>query len=389
MRSTSLRPLAATVVLLGTLLAGCSGDSEPAVQPSAEPTPAPQSYTVDPAVDVRLLPQLAAAGGVAEAADNADWVVDVSVKGADTGALVELESQGQDGWEVVDSADLDRKGRATLLSPASGKLRVVADREEMTGSKAIDTADLDAPNLSDEFDSLDPDLWVTRAQGYVGVRTCSRADDAAASAANGVLSLSVLDDPDRNTCKVDGAKHAYRLNGHIGTQNSYFFRYGFAAARIKFQPGRGQHAAFWLQSPVGGAGGPETGGGEIDIIEYFGDGTKTGGLTQWSYWYDGANIKKSGGFVADHEKYGSDWSEKFHVFSVEWTPKEYVFRIDGKVSFRTKKGISQIPEFIVLSLLSSDYELKHQRDSTLPQTMEVDWVRVWDAETEQGTFADR
>jgi len=66
------------------------------------------------------------------------------------------------------------------------------------------------------------------------------------------------------------------------------------------------------------------------------------------------------------------------VFSVEWTPSRYVFRIDGKETFRTSRGVSGRPEFLILSLLSSDYELGYLGgEARLPQSMKVDWVRFW------------
>ena len=43
---------------------------------------------------------------------------------------------------------------------------------------------------------------------------------------------------------------------------------------------------------------------------------------------------------------------------------------------RFTEGISTVPQFPILSLLSSDYELP-RFDGKLPQTMEVDWARVW------------
>ena len=58
-------------------------------------------------------------------------------------------------------------------------------------------------------------------------------------------------------------------------------------------------------------------------------------------------------------------------------PKEYVFRIDGKVTQRLKGETSGRPEFLILSLLSSDYELP-RFNGELPETMEVDWARVWE-----------
>ena len=84
-----------------------------------------------------------------------------------------------------------------------------------------------------------------------------------------------------------------------------------------------------------------------------------------------------GGWLPNADELGDDWAEKFHVFSVEWTPKEYVFRIDGKVTQRLKGETSGRPEFLILSLLSSDYELP-RFNGELPETMEVDWARVWE-----------
>ena len=39
------------------------------------------------------------------------------------------------------------------------------------------------------------------------------------------------------------------------------------------------------------------------------------------------------------------------------------------------EGVSGVPEFLILSLLSSDYELQHlDGDDKLPQHMDVDWA---------------
>jgi beta-glucanase (GH16 family) len=62
---------------------------------------------------------------------------------------------------------------------------------------------------------------------------------------------------------------------------------------------------------------------------------------------------------------------------VEWTPSAYTFRIDGKRVRRITRGVSDQPEYLVLSLLSSDWEL-NMAPRAIRQTMHVDWVRVWD-----------
>jgi beta-glucanase (GH16 family) len=124
-------------------------------------------------------------------------------------------------------------------------------------------------------------------------------------------------------------------------------------------------------------GGPKAGGAEIDVIEYFGDDHPEGGLTSFTYFLDEKGEKQTkGGWLPDVKRLGDDWSKKYHVFSVEWTPKEYVFRIDGEITQRLKGETSGQPEFLILSLLSSDYELP-RFNGKLPETMEVDWARVW------------
>ena len=167
--------------------------------------------------------------------------------------------------------------------------------------------------------------------------------------------------------KKDGkstGKFAYRLNGHIGTQGAFSFKYGFAAARIKFQKSRGQHGAFWMQpaASVEGATDPRLTGAEIDVIEYFGDKHPEGGLTSFVY---SKNSKgqgvKTGSWIKDSTSFLTNkrdgWSKNYHVFSVEWTPRVYIFRIDGQETYRTKVGVSGQPQYPILSMLASDYEI--------------------------------
>ena len=60
---------------------------------------------------------------------------------------------------------------------------------------------------------------------------------------------------------------------------------------------------------------------------------------------------------------------------MEWSPDGYVFRVDDTVTMRTHRGSTSVPEFLVLSLLTSDWELPAL--TTTKSTMKVDWVRAW------------
>ncbi|MBL0749084.1 glycoside hydrolase family 16 protein [Nocardioides baculatus] len=341
-------------------------------------------YRTSDDVQARVLPQIAANGEDVEAADDALWVVDATIDGVDEGTTVTLLAKADGQWESVSDAETDADGHVSLTSDTAGKLTVVAgDGADAIGTE-VSTDDAPEATFTDDFDEDDVDgkdsTWHTRAQGFTGVRQCSRADASAAEVTDGVLVLSVLEDPDGGECQLPGRRKRFpqRLNGHVGTEGTYGFTYGYAAARIRTQSARGQHAAFWMQA-VGGqqTGGPKAGGAEIDIMEYFGDDHPEGGLTSFTYYLDKAGKKQTvGGWLPDVDELGDDWADQYHVFSVEWTPSEYVFRIDGQVTQRLEGETSGREEFLILSLLSSDYELP-RFNGELPESMEVDWARVW------------
>jgi beta-glucanase (GH16 family) len=79
------------------------------------------------------------------------------------------------------------------------------------------------------------------------------------------------------------------------------------------------------------------------------------------------------------------WWQEFHVFSVEWTAHEYIFRIDGREYYREDKAVSQVPQYLVLSNLTSDYELKNLSPASFGDTAQVDWVRVFDATSRENS----
>lgn len=363
---SALRRLAALSCLI--VLVGCSN--------SPTEGAAKAEFVDGEGITAVVLPQIASSGEEPESSSDADFVVDATIEGATAGQEVELQVPDGDGWQTEDTAETDDEGRVSLRVGSASELRVVSGGDDPVGI-ALSTDDVPEATLADEFEELDQAAWVTRDQGYLGVRLCSRASDDAAEVVDGVLRLSVLDDPDKGICRVKGKPYDYRLNGHLGS--TYTFTYGHAAARIKFQSLRGQHGAFWLQG-AGGAtvGDPQDTGAEIDVIEYFGDNHPEGGLTSFVYWHPTAKGETAGGWLEDSEQYGEDWSSEFHVFSVEWTPERYVFRIDGQVTDTIDQGVSGQPEQVILSLLSSDYELKQLGgDDKLPQHMDVDWVKVW------------
>lgn len=223
----------------------------------------------------------------------------------------------------------------------------------------------------DEFDGrvLDATKWAVRAPGL--------RESAMISAEN--VSLDGAGHLLLTTTEKDGVIHT----GMIGSQGKFSQTYGRWEARIKFHAMEGHHGAFWLQperreKDVGN--NPHLTGAEIDIIEWFGSGRNDGGAASNVYWpgETGQHLHDGGPLdLTPVLKDGRSLSDDFYVYAVEWTPDEYVFFIDEHEVFRTRAGVSRQPQYAILSLLCADWEAPRLDRSRLPESMMVDYVRVY------------
>ena len=388
----------AAVLAAALLSTGLASSSTAGAMPSVtELATSPVRVSAAQSASLLMHPQIAQPGpGVSKAA-KAKSAMSAVFKPARKGRTVALQRKMGARWVSVATRKQNGKGIAEFTAPYKVKGKIALYRatavkfrgQSKVTSKAVKTSKWGAADFTDQFSGKSlSNKWTDRLQGYQpeSSRKCSMASPRARKVANGAVRLSVFDDPTRGRdCSYEGTNYDWRLNGHIGTQGNKSFKYGYAAARMKFQPRRGQHASFWMQPEIREAeeGSAKKTGAEIDVIEWFGGGHPSGGLTSFIYHYPdngalGVTGEKVGGFIKKSGRFGGDWAKRFHVFSVEWTPQRYIFRIDGQETFRTSKGVSGQQQFLILSLLSSDYELPLLGgDNKLPQHMYVDWVRYW------------
>ena len=130
----------------------------------------------------------------------------------------------------------------------------------------------------------------------------------------------------------------------------------------------------------------------MDIIEWFGAGRRRGwagmNIYYWGTTNDGMPGKvrspsipdflKMGGPVEDQpESPMGDLSDDFHVYGLLWTEEECVFFWDGTEIMRDTRAISQVPQYVVLSLLCSHWERPRLDVTKLPDGMQIDYVRVY------------
>ena len=378
----------ASLLLVTATGSATEASGEPAASTSAR-------RNAEQTVHLVALPQIVQPGGRVASPDDAKAAFTATIEPIAAGRKVRLQVRRASSWQTVAEVSQGKNGRAQFAAPASRdgraltyRVRAVAFRglPAVTSNKASTERWL-TPTWTDEFSgsSLSKE-WQNRGRTYEpqSLRRCSRGSAQAVRVGGGALRLSVMKDPSRDTlCPAlkDGqiaGRYAYRLNGHVGTDDGFSFRYGVAAARIKFPRLRGQHGSFWMQ-PVGGMY-PGGTGHEIDVTEFFGAKAKRSGLFSYIHRYEGGRVVKTGTTIPDTFLHGprDGWGRNFHVFSVQWTPRSLIFRIDGKETWRIGGRISQVPQYLILSLLSSDYELPQIQDRQLPQHMYVDWVRVWE-----------
>jgi beta-glucanase (GH16 family) len=211
----------------------------------------------------------------------------------------------------------------------------------------------------DQFNgsSLDPSKWEVRG---VGPRALGFVSPEAVKVEDGYLKLSAIKKDDRI------------LIGAVGTQNRFTTRYGYFECRAQLQKSPGVWAAFWIQSSEISKGeDPAVYGAEIDIMEFF-KKLGTDIVSHNVHWAYGPHQQTTHGM----QSFRPGVSDGFHDFAVEWTPEKYVFFVDGYKYYEVTVGISQIEEYLILSMEIPSEE-KDIKQTVFPDVFIVDYVKVY------------
>lgn len=247
---------------------------------------------------------------------------------------------------------------------------------------------------SDEFNGpngspVDSTKWVTEtgAGGWGNNELEYYATRPAnASQQNGNLVITVQRE------KYTGAGGVTRnyTSARLKTQGKFSQVYGRFEARIKIPRGQGIWPAFWLLGDdVDKVGWPAC--GEIDIMENIG---KEPALVHGTIHGPGYSGAKSIG-APDALPGNQPFADDFHLFAVEWEPKEIRFYVEDHLyATRTPadlppgaKWVYDHPFFILLNVaVGGDWPGNPDASSTLPQIMLVDYVRVYERATPKPTL---
>ncbi|MDT8414272.1 MAG: family 16 glycosylhydrolase [Flavobacteriaceae bacterium] len=172
---------------------------------------------------------------------------------------------------------------------------------------------------------------------------------------------------------------AYFTAARIKTKGKFEKKFGWFEARMKLPKGQGMWPAFWmLGSDIDQIGWPKT--GEIDIMEYRGQNPNIVLSTLHGPGYSGNK-----GVSKSFETQQGGFDEDFHVFAVDWRADYIHFYIDGQIYHKITPAdlpgnwVFDKPFFMLINLAVGGHFVGSPNTETpFPQTLEVDYVRVYD-----------
>lgn len=235
---------------------------------------------------------------------------------------------------------------------------------------------------SDEFngDSLDTNKWVyaTGGNGWGNNELeyyTSRPENT--TVANGMLVITAR--------REDYGGRLY-TSARIRTEGKFSQAYGRFEARIKIPYGQGIWPAFWMMGEdISTVNWPTC--GEIDVMENIGrePGTVYGtmhGPPPSAPYHVGSSYTLPG---------GARLADDFHIYGVEWEPNVIRWYLDGVLYFTAtpanvpegKTWVFNKPFHMLLNVaVGGNWPGNPDSTTVFPQTMQVDWVRVYERDQE-------
>lgn len=203
-----------------------------------------------------------------------------------------------------------------------------------------------------------------------------------------MLEAHRLEEPLRATCGNGKRDFASAM---ISTLGRFAQVYGYYEIRARLPAQSGTWPAFWLLPT---AKTPQNKGrlAEIDVFEHYG-GTRTvlsGGtkpvvidrvgrpFSTVHYLENGVEKRATNAQAQSQPSAPRLDLKQFHTFGVLWTPREFVFYVNERETFRTLNVGVDDPHYIVVNLDVSPNGGDVADD--LRAALEVDWIRAWRTE---------
>ena len=172
----------------------------------------------------------------------------------------------------------------------------------------------------------------------------------------------------------------------INTRGKHAWRYGRFEMRAKIDVRTGSWPAFWTLGTVG----PWPSNGEIDIMEFYDD------TLLFNVAWGGANGAKWNSVKMRRDRLPADWADHFHVWRMDWDERAIRLYLDD-VLMNTQDLTATInvsrpgappnpfhePAYILVNQAMGGQHGGDPAKSELPLRYEVDWVRVYQTESQE------
>ena len=192
----------------------------------------------------------------------------------------------------------------------------------------------------------------------------------------------------------------YYTSGKVTGQNKTDFQYGKVVVSAKVPEGQGLWPAIWMMPQNETVYGQWPKCGEIDIMEYYLTGKEdVPTILANVAWGNmrGAEWRTTHHPLSKFLEADPDWVEKYHIWTMDWTPEKIVLLLDGEVmntvdlSETVNTGFrangenpfsNDYPDFADYILL--DHAIGQNggdpSDTEFPQRYCIDYVRVYQNE---------
>jgi beta-glucanase (GH16 family) len=184
------------------------------------------------------------------------------------------------------------------------------------------------------------------------------------------------------TCSYPSNGPCHYTSARLKTLGKFSQQYGRFEARIQMPEGQGIWPAFWMMGDnINTVSWPSC--GEIDVMENIG---KEPSINH------GSMHMPASGSTSDDQLTGmytlaggAKLGDAFHTYAIEWTSSQVAFYVDDMLyETQTKAGATgrtwefDHPFFILLNVaVGGTWPGSPDSTTTFPQTMKVDWVRVY------------
>ncbi|MFG6095095.1 family 16 glycosylhydrolase [Leptothoe sp. ISB3NOV94-8A] len=230
------------------------------------------------------------------------------------------------------------------------------------------------------FDSVD-DLSDWNTTYYYGSRTNTfnneeqyYLDDAFQFNEDGTLSIVAtrLDTPieafegvDQWLLENQGKDTSFDwTSGMLSGHDKAAFQYGYIEISAQIPAGQGMWPAFWML-PTDGGWPPE-----IDIMEALGHDTST--IHQTVHYET-----ESGRSMHHDQTSGTDFSEGFHTYGVEWKENKLTFYIDGQKTYTLHEDIPQETMYLLSNLAVGGWAGSPDDTTADENEYVIDYIRVY------------